>query len=315
MRLTTATLAILGISGAIYEQVNARRDRIRYPQIGRSYYIGGRSLNLYCTGTGSPAVIFEGTQGTAGYAWAVIQEGVAGFTRACWYDRAGYGWSDPGPFPNHADSIARDLHKLLHAAAIGPPYVLVGHALGSFAARVFAGYYPDDMAGLVLLDPFNEDTTIRVHNHIEAFRPFGVWFARAAGHVGWWRLMGRSPGPPPQGWTADRWAIAFAMGWQAKTVAARIGEPPLWVSGELARAERPSLSGLPLMILSGEKQPEMVDGEDNQQELQRHEELAHLSRRGVHEVIAGSGDWNPFNTPGVVIEAVRGIVQESGLKK
>ena len=315
LKLTTATLAILAAMGFVYERVGERRDRIRYPQIGRSYDIGGRKLNLYCSGQGSPVVVFEGTQSVAGYWWSGIQAQVAGFTRACWYDRAGYGWSDPGPFPNHADSVARDLNKLLHAAQVQPPYVLVGHALGGFATRVFAGYYTGETAGLVLLDPFNEDTTIQVHNHIEAFRPGVVWLARTLGRFGWWRLMAPTHVTPPPGWGADEWTEAMATVWQAKTVPARIGEPPLWVSGELARAARGSLKHMPLLVLSGELHDEMFEGQDTRLELRRHQELARESEFGSQRVVKGSGYWKPFDTPEVVVDAVREMVGQVRQRK
>ena len=97
-RLAMVVVGLL-LAGILYEQIGEHRDRKRYPQIGRSVNIGGRTLNLYCSGEGSPSVIFEGAGHTAGYAWANMQREVAKFTRACWYDRAGYGWSDPGPSP------------------------------------------------------------------------------------------------------------------------------------------------------------------------------------------------------------------------
>ena len=87
------------VAGVTYEQVGRRQDRMRYPQIGRSVDIGGRTLNVYCLGEGSPTVIFDSGGHTAGYEWIAVQPQVAKFTRACWYDRASYGWSDPGPLP------------------------------------------------------------------------------------------------------------------------------------------------------------------------------------------------------------------------
>jgi len=85
-------------AGALYEQVARRQDRKRFPQIGQSVDIGGRSLNLYCSGDGSPTVILESGKGNPGYSWVFVQREMAQFTRACWYDRAGYGWSDSGPY-------------------------------------------------------------------------------------------------------------------------------------------------------------------------------------------------------------------------
>jgi len=110
------SFAALAFIGIVYERVGEWRDRKRYPQIGSSVDIGGRTLNLYCSGEGSPTVIFESAGHTAGYSWIAIQPEVAKFTRACWYDRAGYGWSDPGPSPRTFAAIANDLHALLTAA-------------------------------------------------------------------------------------------------------------------------------------------------------------------------------------------------------
>src|SRR5438046_5773516 len=94
-----SVVLITGLTGAMHEQVAERRDRERLPQIGRSVDIGGRSLNIFCSGEGSPAVILESGAGDPGDAWSEIQPEIAKFTEACWFDRAGEGWSDPGPFP------------------------------------------------------------------------------------------------------------------------------------------------------------------------------------------------------------------------
>ena len=103
-------LAILIAAGVGYEQVERRRDRARFPQVGRSVDIGGRSLNIYCSGEGAPAVVLESDALTPGFAWVAVQRELAKFTRACWYDRAGYGWSDPAPSPHPSSAGAHDLH-------------------------------------------------------------------------------------------------------------------------------------------------------------------------------------------------------------
>jgi hypothetical protein len=151
---------VLVLTGVLYEQIGERRDRKRYPQIGRSVDIGGRTLNVFCSGNGDPAVIFEGAGHTAGFAWITMQPEVAKFTRACWYDRAGYGWSDPGPSPRTFRAIATDLHTLLHAAALPGPYVLVGATAGAFHIRVFNGLYPSEVAGAVLIHASDPDVFV-----------------------------------------------------------------------------------------------------------------------------------------------------------
>src|SRR5262245_1957102 len=109
-----------------YEQLGRRRDLKRLPQVGKSVDIGGRALNISCSGTGTPSVIFESGGEAPGLTWAAYQMEVAKFTQACWYDRAGIGWSDSGPFPRTSSAIAGDLHTLLKHASVPPPHVLVG---------------------------------------------------------------------------------------------------------------------------------------------------------------------------------------------
>jgi pimeloyl-ACP methyl ester carboxylesterase len=94
---------------------------------------------------------------TAGYSWIAIQPEIARFTRACWYDRAGYGWSDPGPSPRTFAAIAKDLHTLLQNAGTRPPYVLVGATAGAFHVRVYTGLYPSEVTGAVLIHASDPD--------------------------------------------------------------------------------------------------------------------------------------------------------------
>ncbi len=143
--------ALLVVTGLVYEQVDEWHDSKRFPQVGHPVDVGGRTLNISCAGEGSPTVVLEANLKSSGYVWLPIQRSIAKFTRVCWYERAGFGWSDSGPFPNHSDSIARDLHRLLTGAGIQPPYVLVGHSMGAFHVRVYRGYYPNEVAGLVLV--------------------------------------------------------------------------------------------------------------------------------------------------------------------
>ena len=145
LRIVLKSLALLiaatFVSGLIYEQFGRRQDRQRIPQIGRSVDVGGRSLNIYCSGAGAPAVILESASGI-GLEWGTIQTEVAKFTEACWYDRAGMGWSDPGPFPRTAEAIASDLHHLLNRAGVSPPFVLAGFSFSGLPVREYNGFSP-----------------------------------------------------------------------------------------------------------------------------------------------------------------------------
>jgi pimeloyl-ACP methyl ester carboxylesterase len=160
-RIATAAVLLIvafAVVGSSYEAISERSDRERFPQQGKSVDVGGFSLNINCTGQGSPTVILESGLGTVSVpGWEPVQADVSKFTRVCSYDRAGYGWSDPGPKPRTAIEIARELHALLQNDHIAPPYVLVGHSLGGMFVRVYCGLYPSEVVGMVLVDSTQED--------------------------------------------------------------------------------------------------------------------------------------------------------------
>jgi pimeloyl-ACP methyl ester carboxylesterase len=146
------------LAGFTYEQIGRSHDVSRLlPRIGQAVDVGGRTLNLYCSGEGSPTVILETGGNGPGYAWMPIQTRLATFTRACWYDRAGVGWSDPPEGPRTSASVVTDLHEMLSRAGVAPPYVLVGASIGGEYARIFTSRYPHDVAGLVLVDSAHPD--------------------------------------------------------------------------------------------------------------------------------------------------------------
>jgi pimeloyl-ACP methyl ester carboxylesterase len=122
---------------------------------------GGRHMNLLCEGHGTPTVILEAGAGASLSSWMRFQDRVAVHTRVCSYDRAGYGHSDASPKALTAANVTADLQRLLTAAALAPPYVMVGHSLGGMYVRHFAATYPGQVAGLVLIDPFTEEQSRR----------------------------------------------------------------------------------------------------------------------------------------------------------
>lgn len=113
----------------------------------------GRRLNFHCTGRGSPLVILESGYGAGVNGWISVQPRIAATTRVCSYDRAGYGFSDPGPLPRDGAATARDLDEALDAAGLPGPYVVVGFSAGGLYGRLFAARRPGEVQGLVLLDP------------------------------------------------------------------------------------------------------------------------------------------------------------------
>ncbi len=135
---------------------------ISHPSIGKLVDIGDHRLHIYPTGEGNPTVVFE--SGGAGWSldWYLVQNEVVKFTSACSYDRAGFGWSDSGPNPRTSEQIVTELHTLLKKAEIKKPYILVGASFGGHTARLFAKTYPDEVAGIVLLDARHESINSRM---------------------------------------------------------------------------------------------------------------------------------------------------------
>src|SRR5262245_59550323 len=110
VKSVVVVLLVALVAGLAYERIGASRDLRRLPRIGRAIDIGGRSINLFCSGEGSPTIVLISGNATPGYAWSHVQPRLSWYTRTCWFDRAGEGWSDPGPFPRTSAATAADLH-------------------------------------------------------------------------------------------------------------------------------------------------------------------------------------------------------------
>ncbi len=146
-----AVLALASVGGG-YQTVRGSLDARAYPMPGQLVDVGGHRLHLHCTGSGSPTVVLEPGHGGSSSDFGWIAPAVARDTRVCVYDRAGRGWSEAAPTPQDGARIAADLHTLLERADVPGPYVLAGHSFGGLYVRSFAAQFPDQVAGVVLLD-------------------------------------------------------------------------------------------------------------------------------------------------------------------
>jgi pimeloyl-ACP methyl ester carboxylesterase len=316
-------LLVAVLAGAVYEQVGQRRDRERLQQVGRSVDIGGRTLNIYCSGEGAPAVIFDAGHGDPGFVWSHIQPEIAKLTRACWYDRAGEGWSEPGPFPRTTEAMAKDLHGLLHAAGIPAPYVLVGHSLGGMNARVYNSLYPADVAGAVLVDAAHEDEFRRAPEFMLGrtaprswWRP--IWVAaQTARAVGLIRLMSPPVSLPAEPAHRTREQILRALRAQPKALATHADASAPESDAEAQRAA--GFGDRPLIVLTrGNAQmppnPSAMDREwFAYEQVWMHEiqpKLARLSTRGRQIIIEHSGHRIQDEAPDDVIAAISEILAQ-----
>ena len=146
-----AVLVLASIGGG-YEKAAEAADATAYPMPGQLIDVGGHRLHLNCTGAGSPTVVLEPGGGAMSSNLGWITPGVARGTRVCVYDRAGRGWSEPADSAQDGVQIATDLHTLLHRGHVPGPYVLAGHSFGGLYVLTFAARYPDEVAGMVLID-------------------------------------------------------------------------------------------------------------------------------------------------------------------
>ena len=147
-----AALACTCLLFAMLRTTSAAPGDEIYARPGKLVAADGTRLNLYCIGSGSPTVVFDSGWEDWAPVWTLVQPKVAAWTRACSYDRAGAGFSDPGPMPRSSVRIADELHSALHRAGIEGPYILVGHAFGGDNVRTFAQRYTSELAGLVLVE-------------------------------------------------------------------------------------------------------------------------------------------------------------------
>src|ERR1700690_1093860 len=141
------------LAGPTAEPSMAEDQRmLPYVGPGQLVNIGGRRINLHCMGAGSPTVVLMAGIFSWSVVWYKTQPVIAQKTRVCAFDRAGYGFSDPGPRPQILSDVVDDLHAALNAGPISGPYVLVGHSLGGIEARLYAQRWPNEVVGMVLVD-------------------------------------------------------------------------------------------------------------------------------------------------------------------
>lgn len=304
-------------------------DPVPYAGPQRLVNIGGRRLNVYCTGTGHPTVLLDAGLGGSTLSWRLVQPHVARSTRVCSYDRAGMGFSDPGPLPRTSSAIVADMHALVHRAGLGSPIVLVGHSLGAMNVRLYANRYPSDVAGMVLVDGSDEaerptDLAIskaswdfEVSAPLARFRDCQVRATRKT----------LSHDDPNHCLPAPVRRFGDALNVQRRRLAE---DPNLWateasesasydgVNRQQLLLSRRSYGSMPLVVLTRgttSEEPGVSAAETARIEaalLRMHQGEAALSKRGVSRVVPASGHDIQLGQPGAVVDAIeevlRGIV-------
>ena len=332
--LSLLVLALL--AGFTYEQFGRARDASELPpRIGQAIDIGGRTLNLYCSGQGTPTVILEPGGNSPGYEQLLLQSKIAEFTRACWYDRAGVGWSDPPSSPRTSASIVRDLHEALQRASVLPPYVMAGGSVGGEYVHIYTARYPSDVAGLVLIDSavpdqHEPDFMLSPLNRMSGSTRHLICMALpAASRFGIIRFaVSRERRPPPSDFTPEQASILAKLEAQPKpfitdaeqgcaaTDEGRIvpreggGNPDINDAAKNAG----SLGNRPLVVLTAGRYwaPDGFEKEAAEyHEIWIHQlqaSLVRLSTRGRQVIV--DADHGMSQSPDSIVTAVRQVVNE-----
>jgi pimeloyl-ACP methyl ester carboxylesterase len=285
------------------------------PPLGKLVDVGGYRVHLYCTGFGSPTVVILG----AGFSfdWGLVQPQVASITQVCSYDHSGSAWSDDGPTDSCSLRVS-EIHEVLKNAGIKGPYVLVGHSLGALVARLYAGQYPNDVAGLVFVDHAMAMINRRSPSGGATMDPPPM-----------------SPAPPPPG------GVKMAAGMEDDPnfgkLSARDREFHLWASKQVrGKADSPGklpggldmvldcvaqadaigkdqshpLGDKPLVDISAGNAPPIPAAEQwRTKYTELHSKLLSMSVNSKELVAENSGHFIIIDRPDVVIDAIGLVVQ------
>lgn len=262
---------------------------------GRLYQVDGRAMHLFCRGKGSPTVVFDAGLGGGSLEWDATIARVSAFAEACVFDRSGYGWSDARRQPRTSPREAQELHALLAASGRRGPFVLVGHSFGGLNAQCFARNFPDDVAGLVLVDASHPE-------QIERFLapPYRVRIAPSSSYG---LVQFGEPPPPHPRLDSDALRLAFyqADHWRPRRALAH----ELLGFRDSTRAVRtaPALPQIPLLVITRGRHswPATPQGDSLEalwMSLQR--ELAAQSSRAAHLVARASGHLVHLDQPELV---------------
>lgn len=301
---------VLALVGMIYENISEARDRRFNPEDGRRYDVGEFKMHMDCKGEGSPTVILESGLGDTYVSWRKVQPQIAKFTRVCSYDRAGLGYSDSSSQPRTSKVIAGELHTLLKAAGIAPPYVLVGHSMGGFDVRLYASLYPSEVTGMVLVDASHPDQDNRFPSELKNME--GSWMREAefleyTTPLGVPRLIG----------LCDQDPVQRAAECNFHSAREGVAELKSFAESAAQTAATGSLGDLPLAVLSHDPDKPSADipadlaKPTNEAWEKMQEELAHLSTRGTHEIAKNSSHYIQIDRPDLVIDAVRSVVEQA----
>lgn len=334
-------LALAIIAAVLFLQIAlqllcVRLDSRKFSAPGSVIKVGDRTVHVHQLGAGAPPVILEAGIAASSLNWSILQPQLAALTSTFSYDRAGLGWSASTGRGCNLSQMATELHQWLDAQQVPRPYVLVGHSFGTMVLRVYAQRFPEELAGIILVDPLTPEEWIKPDRSQRWQLRRGVWFSRAGAVLGGigvvrfclWLLLQRGNSAVP------RRVLGLFGGKASETGERIVGElaklPPETVrlirerwshgrffltmsryiqtlpknSAEASRFQIPA--HIPVTVISGAHQSPV--------RLAEHQAIAAHSLRGKHLIAEKGAHWVHLDQPELIVEAFRTIVAELPLQ-
>lgn len=261
----------LALLVTVASSTTAALDIANFAPPGAYADLGTHRLHYHCAGQGGPAVVIDSGIGGSGAEWLAVRRELTHRTTVCTYDRAGYGWSDPGPAPRTTRRSVRELRRLLAVAGVPPPYVLVGHSFGGFNVRAYAAWHATEVAGIVLVDSSHpEEPMPRAGNAGRTLNPLQAIPSPAAG-------------------TDEAIAFAQYLNTRRKAVFAQMDEIAHFAESARQVAGAGALPPVPLIVLARDPELGFADPAAELRWQHHQRALAALSPEGRWQQVAGSG--------------------------
>jgi pimeloyl-ACP methyl ester carboxylesterase len=306
-------ILLLLLLGVLYQFLATRLAYRNYPAPGEMFSVSGHDMQIYCTGKSSsgPSVVMDAGLGGGLLDWQTVQPKVATFARVCSYDRSGIGWSESGQKPRTSQRIVKELHALLSDAGEEGPYVLVGHSFGGANVQLYSSEYPEQVAGMVLVDSALDTRVLDkdLRKALAGIQPSPLTI-KAMAPLGIPRLLASQGGSLPKRLAQERSAIyngtrhLYAVADETATVQKSVAE---------ATDAAPSLGEKPLVVLSAgarqfpgltNKQAKRTDEQVNDFEAG----MSDLSRNSKLVVAKNSEHYIQFDRPELVVDSIRRVV-------